>query len=139
MKCNGKADLHTDSGYRRMIEVDDVKGYGMRGLCLLRCGERRNLGVHGNVSLKNQDSGVHGNVNPKNGQAVHLLDSACRSHRQTIRSSYSAETLAAANGYDDAYPTSATLVEFKHGVITPAELKPYREQGWTQVDSATHH
>ena len=116
MKCNGEVDLHTDSGYRRMTKVEDVKGYGMRGLCLLRRGERRNLGVHGNV-------------NPKNGQAVHLLDSVCRSHRLTIRSSYSAETLAAAHAYDDAYPTLITLVELKHGVMTPAELKHHREQG----------
>ena len=35
MRCAGEVDLHTDSGYRRMEQIDDFKGYGMRGLCLL--------------------------------------------------------------------------------------------------------
>merc|ERR1712086_862475 len=106
MKCAGKVDLHTDSGYRRMEQVDDVKGYGMRELCLLRRGEKRDKSP-----------------------AVHLLDSICRSHRLTIRSSYGAETLAAAHGFDDAFPTLVTVEELKRGVLDPTELKMLREQG----------
>ena len=106
MTCAGEVDLHTDSGYRRMELVDDVKGYGMRGLCLLRRGMKRDKS-----------------------RAVHLLDSICKSHRLTIRSSYGAETLAAAHGFDDAYPTLVTLSELKHGVLTPLQLKQCREQG----------
>ena len=41
MRCAGEIDLHTDSGYRGMRQVDDVKGYGMRGICLLRRGVKR--------------------------------------------------------------------------------------------------
>ena len=38
MKCIGILDIHTDSGYRRITEAEDVRGYGMRGLCSLRRG-----------------------------------------------------------------------------------------------------
>ena len=55
--------------------------------------------------------------------AVHLIDSACKSHRLRIRSSYSAETLAAAHGLEDAYPTMITLHELRHGILKPEELK----------------
>jgi hypothetical protein len=37
--------------------------------------------------------------------------------------------LAASHGYDDAFPTLVTLVELKHGVLKPEELKGYREYG----------
>ena len=107
MQCKGMLDIHTDSGYRRMTEVDDEKGYGMRGLCLLRQGIRRD----------------------KNGECCHLLDSICRSHKLTIRSSYAAETLAIAHGVDDAYPTLVTISELKHGVLSPTQLKSLREKG----------
>ena len=63
------------------------------------------------------------------GSAVHLLDSICKSHRLTIRSSYGAEMLAAAHGYDDAYPTLVTVAELKHGALRPEELKRFREEG----------
>ena len=63
MTCKGIVDLHSDSGYRRVTEVDDEKGYGMRGMTLLRKGDRCD----------------------KKGEAVHLLDSICKSHRLTIR------------------------------------------------------
>jgi len=111
MKCSGKFDIHTDSGYRRMTEVDDEKGYGMRGTNLLRRGERR-----------------HGK-----GDAVHLIDSICKSHKLTIRSSYGAEMLAAAHGVDDVYPTLVTLEELKYGVLTPTQLKSYREEGGLRI------
>ena len=101
MTCLGQADLHTDSGYRRMTEVDDEKGYGMRGLNLLRRGVRR------------KQKGVHGREHPPQGQVVHLLDSICKSHRLTVRSSYGAEMLAGAHGLDDAWPTLVTLAELK--------------------------
>ena len=107
MTCTGTLDLHTDSGYRRVEDAEDHKGYGMRGLCLLRRGDRPN----------------------NKGKAVHLLDSVCKSHRLTVRSSYGAEMLAAAHGYDDAYPTLLTLIELKQGVLKPETLKRYRETG----------
>ena len=107
MKCSGHVDLHTDSGYRRITEAEDVKGYGMRGLCLLRRGER----------LHNK------------GSVVHLLESICRSHRLVIRSSYGAETVAASHGFDDAYPTLITLIELRQGVLQAGELRKYREDG----------
>ena len=62
---------------------------------------------------------MHGNMHPD--PVVHLTDTICKSHRLTIRSSYSAETLAAAHGYDDAFPTLVTLVELKRGIITPEQ------------------
>jgi len=107
MTCTGEIDLHTDSGYRMMTEVDDVKGYGMRGLNVLRRGIRRDL----------------------SGEAIHLLENIARTHKLTIRSSYGAEALAAAHGFDDAYPTIVTISELKLGVITPTKLKQYREEG----------
>ena len=64
-----------------------------------------------------------------NGQAVHLLDSICKSHRLQIRSSYGAEMLAAAHGLDDAYPTIVTLHELTEGVLSPEALKNLRELG----------
>jgi hypothetical protein len=84
-----------------------VKGYGMRGLNVLRRG----------TSLKDKKA------------VIHLLETICRSHRLTIRSSYCAELLAAAHGYEDAYPTLITLAELKHGIIPAEELKLYRERG----------
>ena len=89
-----------------MTEVDDVKGYGRRGLCLLR---------HG----KGEDSQM----------IAHLIESVCRSHKLTIRSSYGAEMLAAAHGMDEAYPTLITLREIKHGMLRPERLKTLREEG----------
>ena len=109
MKCSDAVDLHTDSGYRRIDSAGDVKGYGMRGLCVLR----RGVGPKGNV--------------------VHLIDSVCKSHRLTIRSSYGAEMLAASHGYEDAFPTLVTLVELKHGVMKPEELKACREHGGLEL------
>jgi len=106
MKCKSAADIHVDSGYRRMDSAEDVKGIGIRGMNLLRLG-----------------------VNSKGQLVIHLLDSVCRSHRLVVRSSYGAETLACTHGYDDAYPTLVTLAELKQGVLTPAELKKYREVG----------
>ena len=107
MTCSRTADVHTDSGYRRMMEVDDVKGYGMRGLCMLRRGICRSTKI----------------------QMVHLLESICRSHKLIIRSSYGAEALAAAHGLDDVYPTIITLEELRHGIMSKAQLKDYRETG----------
>lgn len=108
MECSKHCDLHTDSGYRRMTEADDVKGYGMKGLCLLRRG----------VARKRAPAKV-----------VHLLDSQAKSHKLAIRSSYGAETLGASQGFEEAYPTLVTLVECSDGVLTPADLKRYREKG----------
>ena len=107
MKCLRSVDLQSDSGYRRITEAEDEKGYGMRGLCLLRRGQRILDGI----------------------MIVHLLDSICRSHRLTIRSSYGAEMIAMSHGYDDAFPTLVSLVEIKDGPLRPEELKDYREKG----------
>ena len=106
MKCSGSVDLHTDSGYRRIDSVEDVKGYGMRGLCVLRRG-----------------------VGPKGNDVIHLIDSVCKSHRLAIRSSYGAEMIAASHGYEDSYPTLVTLIELRDGILKPEELKSYREYG----------
>ena len=108
MKCAQDVDLHSDSGYRRMSGVDDeLKGYGMRGLNVLRRGHC----IHTKKPV------------------VHLVDSQCKSHRLQIRSSYGAEMLAAAHGLDEAYPVLITLHELNHGVMTPEQLKNIREQG----------
>ena len=86
----------------------------MRGCLLLRRGERT--------------QGVHGNTHPKE-QVVHLVDSICKSHRLTIRSSYGAEIIAATHGYEDSYPTLVTLVELRQGVLRTEALKKCREEG----------
>ena len=109
MECKRHLDLHTDSGYRRLTgEADDqVKGYGMRGMNVMRRGTNRHTGK----------------------EAVHLLDSICKSHRLQIRSSYGAEMLAAAHGYEEAYPTVITLHELGTSPLTPGELKNIKEKG----------
>ena len=108
MTCRGDIDLHCDSGYRRLSgEDDEVKGYGMHGLNILR----RGIAPNGNSDV------------------IHLLDSVCKSHRLLIQSSYGAETLANAHGLDDAYPTLITLHELREGVLTPEQLKSIRERG----------
>eukprot|EP00973_Karenia_brevis_P078419 10888116-Karenia_brevis.AAC.1 len=56
-------------------------------------------------------------VTPQGKEAVHLLDSVCKSHRLTVRSSYGAELQSASHGYDDAYPTSVTIIEMQDGVL----------------------
>eukprot|EP00959_Pyramimonas_sp_CCMP1952_P244036 5101281-Pyramimonas_sp.AAC.1 len=84
MNPTGEVDLHSDSGCRRLSgDADgDVKGYGIRGADLL--------------GLGNTSSGK---------PVVHLIDAYCKSHRLQFRSSYSAETLAAASNLEDCYPT----------------------------------
>jgi len=116
MTCLGHIDMHTDSGYRRIESAEDQKGYGMYGLCLLRRGK----------ALATKGEG-HGNTTL--GEVVHLLESLCKSHRLTIRSSYGAETIAASHGFDASYPTVITLAELKHGVFKPEQLKQCREEG----------
>jgi len=114
MKCLEKCDLHTDSGYRRMTGEadDDVKGYGIRGLNVIRRGMR--------------DDG--------SGETCHLIDTECQSHKLQIRSSYGAELLAAAHGVEHAFPTIVTLEECTHGVLKPEALKQLREQGGLRID-----
>ena len=113
MTCSGKLDLHTDRGYRRMTGEadDDIKGYGMRGMNVLRRGKT------------------------KDGKdVIHLLESICKSHRLHVRSSYGAELLAAAHSLDEAYPTIITLHELRTGhVLTPEQLKNIRERGGLQI------
>ena len=122
MKCLSQIDIHTDSGYRRLDSAEDIKGYGMRGLCLFRRGKRFQQD-RGNATAERDLAKL------SDDNVVHLLDSICRSHRLTIRSSYGAEMIAASHGMDDAFPTMVTLVELKHGVLKPEQLKRYREQG----------
>ena len=105
MECLGKCDLHSDSGYRRLTgEGDEEKGYGMRGVNAMRRGQR--------------DDGK--------GEAVHLIYSECKSHRLKVRCSYGVELLVAAHGTEDAFPTTVTLHECKHGVLSPEQLKHVR-------------
>eukprot|EP00959_Pyramimonas_sp_CCMP1952_P256572 5359671-Pyramimonas_sp.AAC.1 len=51
---------------------------------------------------------------PDGGAVVHLIGACCKSHRLRVRSSYSAEALAAAR--------NSTLREPKTGLLTPAQL-----------------
>ena len=111
MKCSQKLDTHTDSGYRRVGSAEDVKGYGMRGLTLLRRG-----------------------ITKEGRHIIHRLDSICKSHRLIIRSSYGAELLSAAHGYDDIYPTIITLIEIATGVRTPEQIKQYRVNGGIEIE-----
>jgi hypothetical protein len=120
MKCIGHLDIHTDSGYRRVETVEDVKGYGMRGLCTLRRGVPLS---HGHVN-KDTSPMSHGRVN-----LVHLLDSVSKTHRLAIRSSYSAEIVGASHGVEDAYPTIITMIELKKGILTAAQLKAMNDEG----------
>ena len=108
----GEVDLHSDSGYRRLNgdEDDEVKGYGIRGANLLRRG------------------------NTHDGKpAVHLIEACCKSHRLQVRSSYSAETLAAAHNLEDCYPTIVTLHELHAGPLTPTQLKNILEIGGLSI------
>eukprot|EP00973_Karenia_brevis_P083956 11649491-Karenia_brevis.AAC.1 len=75
MKCQQCMDIHTDIGYRRADNADDVKGYGMRGMCLLRRG----------VSSSGKEL------------CTLWIDRVCKSHRLTVGSSYGAELLAASH------------------------------------------
>eukprot|EP00973_Karenia_brevis_P092083 12410677-Karenia_brevis.AAC.1 len=99
-------DIHTDSGYRRIHNAEDIKGYGVRGMCLLR---------HG---LNSSGKGV-----------AHLMDSVCKSHMLTIRSSCGAALLAASHGFDDTYPTIITAIKLRDGVLPTGKLKEFRERG----------
>ena len=126
MRCIGQLDIHTDSGYRRIESAEDVKGYGMRGMCSLRRGVPV---TRGNALLEKQVS--RGNAN-----LVHLLDSVSKTHRLVIRSSYSAEIIGAAHGIEDVYPTIISLIELKKGSLSDEELKKIGEQG-QQVIQAT--
>ena len=113
MTCSGHLDLHTDSGYRRLTgeEDDEVKGYGMRGMNVLRKGTARD-----------------------GRQVIHMLDSICKSHRLQVRSSYGAELLAAAHSLDEAYPTIVTLHELRTGSkLSSEQLKLIRERGGLTV------
>ena len=91
-------------------EDDETKGYGIRGANVLRRG------------------------NAPNGKpVVHLVDAYCKSHRLQVRSSYSAETLAAAHNLEDSYPTIVTLHEIKSGPLTPTQLKDVLEYGGLSI------
>ena len=109
MTCTGSVDIHADSGYRRLdgSADDQAKGYGMCGLTMMRRGESTTDGS----------------------PVVHLLESICKSHKLMIRSSYGAETFAAAHGVDDVCTTLSTLHELANWVMTPTELKQIREVG----------
>ena len=57
----------------------------------------------------------------------------CKSHRLQVRSSYGAETLAAAHGLDDAYPTLITMHVLRHGILKPEQLKCIKESGGIKI------
>ena len=112
MVPTGVVDLHSDSGYRRLTgeEDDETKGYGIRGANLLRRGH-----THAGQP------------------AIHLVDAYCKSHRLQVRSSYSAETLAAAHNLEDSYPTIVTLHELHSQPLTPEELRNILEFGGLSI------
>jgi len=113
MTCSKECDTHTDSGYRQVPDGNDGRGYGMRGLCLLR---RR----------------LRQNKTP----VIHLLESMCKSHRLTIKSRFGAELIAAAHELDDVYPTLITTFELSQGCFTAQQLKSVREQGGSSLKVA---
>eukprot|EP00959_Pyramimonas_sp_CCMP1952_P098599 2061156-Pyramimonas_sp.AAC.1 len=53
--------------------------------------------------------------------------------RYLVRSSYSADTLAAAHTSEDCYPTIVTLHELHVGPLTPAQLKYILELGGLSI------
>ena len=110
MKPNNRIDLHSDSGYKRIDKAEDEQaGYGMRGLCLCRCGvPTRDRSWAQDLPKAGDGSRTQDHTKTT---AIHLIDSICKSHRLTIRSSYGAELLAASHGFDDSYPTIITLIE----------------------------
>ena len=63
------------------------------------------------------------------GEVIHWIESVCKSHRLQLRSSYGAETLGAAHGVEDAYPSLITLHELHKGRLTPEALKGIKERG----------
>merc|ERR1712086_30635 len=65
--------------------------------------------------------------------AVHLIEACCKSHRLQVRSSYSAETLAAAHNLEDCYPTIVTLHELHAGPLAPTQLKNILEIGGLSI------
>ena len=115
MECLGICDIHTDSGYRRIDSAEDTKGYGMRGMNLLRRGKRRTS--KGNKRLETSCSQ---NNKEESYDCVHFEESVCTSHKLVIRSSYGAEALSAAHGIDDSYPTIITIHEIKYGTMDDA-------------------
>eukprot|EP00959_Pyramimonas_sp_CCMP1952_P447951 9379942-Pyramimonas_sp.AAC.1 len=53
--------------------------------------------------------------------------------RQRVRSSYSAEALAAAQNLEDCYPTIVILHELHAGALTPTQLKGILEMGGLSI------
>eukprot|EP00959_Pyramimonas_sp_CCMP1952_P066467 1387723-Pyramimonas_sp.AAC.1 len=64
---------------------------------------------------------------------VHRVDAHCKSHRLQVRSSHSAETLAAAHNLEDWYPMIVTLHELHAGPLTPTQLKDILELGGLSI------
>jgi hypothetical protein len=106
MTCIKDCDIYTDSGYRHMTEVEDAKGYGVRGPCLLR----REVGLDKK-------------------QIVHLHRSIYRLHILASKSSYGAEVLTITHGVEDVYYTLMTLVELRQGCFNAKELQAIKEKG----------
>ena len=83
-----------------MEKPDGVKGYGMICMNLIRRGKLRNP-----KDKKRLGTGS----STDNYDCIHFVESICKSHKLTIRSSYGAEALASAHGIDDAYPALITI------------------------------
>ena len=113
MTPTGERDLHSDSGCRRLDggPDDEIKGYGIRCANLLRRGHT-----------------------PSGKAVVHLIDAYCKSHRLQVRSSYSAETLAAAHNLEDCYPTIVTLHE-----LNTYAAQEHLEAWWTEYQSCYYY
>merc|ERR1712018_236578 len=91
-----------------------MKVYGIRCMYLIRRGKLR--------SPKDKKRLGTGS-STTNYDCVHFVESMCKSHKLTIRSSYGAEALASAHGIDCAYPTLITIQEIKHGPMSAEQLK----------------
>ena len=58
-----------------------------------------------------------------------LLDNECKSHTHVTRSTFSAETLAAAVAADHVKPLAITLTEVANGPLTTLQTRRIREEG----------
>ena len=103
----GEDDVHGYSGCRKLIGgAEDEKGYGIRGASLPRRGNARN-----------------------GAPVVHLRDIRCKAEKLRVSSSYSAETLAAARGFEDSYAAILTQLDLQVGPTTHERFEDIVEYG----------
>ena len=105
----GTLECHADSGFSR----EQDKGYGIRGLNMMRQGKAK--------ATKET--------------VWHLLDSQCRSHKHVTRCSFSSETRAAVVAADELIALGFTLHEFAHGPQTPLQGREIMEHGGSTIET----